>query len=161
MALVRRRTGSASLGDDVAAEVFEHAWRSIDSLDDGNRVAGWLMRSAIRRVIDRHRSDDRRRLREIRADRAVRPLRPPDDPAEAVAGDTGVDDTRLREALDRLAPMHQEVIMLRFHSDLEPAAAADALGVSASTAGVRLHRAMKALRRELGVEPDVEGRRSS
>lgn len=144
----RRRTGSSTLADEIAAEVVEQAWRSLDGLDDPERFRPWLMRMTANRLVDRHRSDDRRRRREVLADATGRPLRRAEDPAEVVVR-PDVDDIALRRALDRLGPDQQEVIMLRFHADLSPADAALALGISPSAAGVRLHRAIAALRAEL------------
>ncbi len=146
--LARRRTGSSALADEVAAEVVERAWRSLDGLDDPERFLPWLMRMTAHRLVDRHRSDERRRRREVLADATVRPLRRPEDPAELVIR-PDVDDVALRRALGRLGPDQQEVIMLRFHADLSPTDAALALGISPSAAGVRLHRAIAALRGEL------------
>lgn len=144
-----RRTGSPSVADDVAVEVFERAWRSIDSLDDPDRILPWLLRIAARSLVDRHRSEDRRRRREVRADQAVTALRPSTDPAELVIDAGGVEADTLRRALDRLSGTHQEIVMLRFHADLTPAEAAAALGITTSAAGVRLHRALAAVRLEL------------
>ena len=76
-------------------------------------------------------------------------MRSSGDPAEAADLPGGLAPETLRLALGRLSATHQEVIMLRFHADLAPADAAHALGVTPSAAGVRLHRAIAALRHEL------------
>jgi RNA polymerase sigma-70 factor (ECF subfamily) len=49
----------------------------------------------------------------------------------------------------RLAPGHQQVILLRYFDGLEPVELATALGCSRQTLAVKVHRALRALRLEL------------
>ena len=56
----------------------------------------------------------------------------------------------VRAALDRLHPRYQEVIALRYLSEFSTEEAAAALGVSKPVLAVTLHRALKALEKEVG-----------
>jgi RNA polymerase sigma-70 factor (ECF subfamily) len=151
----QRRCGSSAIADDVTASAFEKAWRSLSSLHgEGSRFVPWVLRIAANELASFHRSEQRRDRRE-RVVAGQRPLGQGSDPADM----TDTDDDgqrRLRQALDRLSPGHQEVVALRYLADLEPAEVATALGVSRGTAAVRLHRAMSALRREMN-SADQEG----
>ena len=52
----------------------------------------------------------------------------------------------MRTALATLEPRDRELIALKFHAGLDNAEIAAVLGVSASNAGTRLHRALTKLR---------------
>ena len=82
-----------------------------------------------------------------------------DQPAEARPSTDEVliqreDRRRLQLALDRLPADYQEVIRLRLLLSLPTATAAAWLGRSEGAVRVLLHRAVQALRRELGVTHD-------
>ena len=55
----------------------------------------------------------------------------------------------VRTALAGLPPRDRELIALKFHAGLDNAEIAAVLGVSASNAGTRLHRALTKLREML------------
>ena len=52
----------------------------------------------------------------------------------------------MRAALATFEPRDRELIALKFHAGLNNAEIADVLGVSASNAGTRVHRALTRLR---------------
>ena len=64
--------------------------------------------------------------------------------------DLPMEDTgRLREAFDQLPDRYQRVLSLRYLAGLDPAEAAQAMGLAKPALAVVLSRALKALRREL------------
>ena len=64
----------------------------------------------------------------------------------------GEERRRLRQALERLPADYQEVIRLRLLLSLPTATAAAWMGRNQGAVRVLLYRAMRALRREMGVE---------
>src|SRR5207302_1712794 len=72
---------------------------------------------------------------------------------EAFAQRLGGEGERVLVALGGLSPRYQEALSLRFMCGLSPGEAAAALGCSRGTLAVVVHRALGALRRELGHQP--------
>jgi RNA polymerase sigma-70 factor (ECF subfamily) len=133
-----RRVGSRAAAEDVTAATFEKAWKAFPRFRprDGGASA-WLLRIAANECTDHVRRERR--------------LRPAALPAASVGPDELVegDDPDLRAALDRIRPRYAEALSLRYLADLSNTEAAAALGCSASTFAVVLHRAADALRKEL------------
>ncbi len=159
-AFAQRRTRSVDLADEVIAATFEKVWRSLDRLGakHGDRFRPWVFRIAANELASIMRSGARRARREHLA--AVRGEVAADgEQAERQADVFGSTDDGavVLDALGRLSDRHQEVISLRYLSDLSPDETAEALGIAKGHVAVRLHRAMAALRSEI----EAVGRRSS
>lgn len=140
-----RRTGSRHVAEDVTAATFEKAWIAIDRFEwRGGGFIAWLHRIAARELADVHRRDARAGT--PRGQAAARALQPvADDDDDGLLADW----PRVRVALDRLPSRHQDVIALRYLAGLSAADAADALGCTRSVLAVRLHRALRALAKEV------------
>jgi RNA polymerase sigma-70 factor (ECF subfamily) len=137
-AFVFRRTQNHDLAEDVTAATFERALRNIESFRwrGPGSFAAWLHRIASNMLVDHYRAESRRS-----------PLKAVDTggDVDSIVVDGTEDIARVRDALTRLRPRYQEVIQLRFFSDLDRDAAAAALGCSLSTLAVLQHRAVRAL----------------
>ena len=123
-------------------ETFLRAWRHLPGLlDDERPVRAWLLRVTRRLLID--------------ADRAarVRPMLSRDDPATDPSVDGGMDrlldQSMLVDAVRRLSPAHQQIVVETFFFGTPVHLAAARLGVPAGTARSRLHYALGQLRRQL------------
>jgi len=139
-----RRAPSREDALDVVAETFATAWRRRESLPaEPAEVRPWLFGIARRCLANTVRSTHRAgRLGERLADSFVAGELP--DPA------TGNEDGgRAQQALAELSPDDRELVTLIAWEGLTPAEAATALGLSAGTARVRLHRARARLRAAL------------
>jgi RNA polymerase sigma-70 factor (ECF subfamily) len=134
VAYVARRSRSAADGDDIVAEVFTTAWRRLDDIPTDDRATAWFYGVARRILANHYRSTDRR----IRLGQRLN--------AEAAATTEGFD--RVHEALDRLRADDREILTLNAWDDLDSPDIAMVLGISPSTAAVRLHRARKRFARE-------------
>src|SRR5262245_13054656 len=130
------RCASPADAQDAAAEVFLTAWRRLDELPEGDAARVWLY-AAARRVIANQRRSQRRRaaLRErLEAETSRRT-----EPASA-------EETLVREALGRLSPRDQEVLLLAEWEGLSTAEVAAIVGCLGVTARGRLHRARRRFR---------------
>lgn len=153
----RRRSGSADIADDVTAVTFERALARIDRFRPGpNGLRPWLYRIAANELADRHRRVARRRgdPTQRAADRTTDRVAHGDfdrvdDGDEAVA---------VRDALDRLSPRYQQALTLRYLADLEPAEAAQVMGIPRPLFSVVLHRATTALRAATAIDTLGDGR---
>ena len=126
-----------SAAEEVTAAAFERAFRKQRSFDPrrGTQRA-WLFGIARNAALDELR-------RRKRAATLV------DDPAaeETLAADEDLERrATVRAALAALEPADRELIALKFHAGLGNAEIAAVLGISASNAGTRVHRALNQLR---------------
>lgn len=138
LAYARRRVGLQD-APDIVADTFLAAWRRREAIPAD--PLPWLYAVA-RNVISNTRRAARRR--DALRDRLAVAVADPgtgDDPSRQA--DERAD---MFSALRQLPPMEREALMLVTWEDLEPHRAAAALGCSAATLRVRLHRGRRKLR---------------
>jgi RNA polymerase sigma-70 factor (ECF subfamily) len=138
------RVGDAHEAEDVTELVFLKAWQALDRYQPGGApFRAWLYRIAHNTLIDRART-----------------LRPPgdlnDDHADpnSEASPEQITAQReqrqtLAEALRQLEPAQQQVLLLRFVSELSHAETAQVMNRTEGAVRVLQHRALAALRRLL------------
>jgi RNA polymerase sigma-70 factor (ECF subfamily) len=149
-AFAYRRCRSRELAEDITAATFEQALRSLDSFRwRGGGFGPWLFRIAANELVDHYRGEQRARAqRGQRAAQALGAEPPAHDDLERV--EDGFPPTgQLVTALAALNPRYQRAISLRYLSGLSHAEAAEAMGASKRVMAVTLHRALRALRREI------------
>jgi RNA polymerase sigma-70 factor, ECF subfamily len=143
-----RRTGSAEAAEDITSAAFERALRNLGAYrwQEGG-FGPWLFRIVANELVDHHRRAGR--AASDRAQGAALRLAPaePQDPAELVGTRDAV--AELLAAMNRLTPRYERALSLRYLSGLTTEEAAAALGTSRATMAVVVHRATRALRREL------------
>jgi RNA polymerase sigma-70 factor (ECF subfamily) len=142
LAYAERFTADRGRAEDIVQETFLRAWRQLPRLmADERPVRGWLLQVARRLLIDA-----------ARAARA-RPILSQDTQATEPAVDGGLDQlldqTILLDALQRLSPAHQQIVIETFLLGTPLHVIAARLGVPAGTARSRLHYALAQLRRQL------------
>lgn len=129
------RVGDADLAEEITARVFLTVVRRYHQCR-GSEV-GWLW-SIVRSEL----------ARAFRGRRRVAPL--PDelvDPAETPPEELQRRETwrRMRSALEKLPEPQQEIVSMKFFLNLRNTEIAEALGLSASNVGVKIHRAVRRL----------------
>ncbi len=145
LAYAERFSGDRSRAEDVVQEAFVRAWRHLPSLlEDERPVRPWLLQVTRRLLIDAARAAK------------ARPALAADiwsgEPAVDGGLDGLLDRTLLADAIRRLTPAHQQILIETFFLDNPMHLTAVRLGVPAGTARSRLHYALSQLRRH--VEPD-------
>lgn len=136
---LRKMLRDGDRAEDVLQDVWLQVLRGLARLADPGAFPAWLYRIARDRV-----------YRELRQRR--RPLRLVEE--MDFAAETG-DDLRLEDAeyihaaLDRLAPEHREVLVLRFLEDMTYEDIAGVTGCPVGTVRSRIHYAKRALRSAL------------
>jgi RNA polymerase sigma-70 factor (ECF subfamily) len=127
--------------DEIMSRTFEIAWRRFDEMPaDASR--GWLIGVARHCALNDVRSQRRRRGYH-EAFRAMRSRVSPDAHDEMAAFDAA---DALQQAFEQLRDSDQDVLLLAAWGGLSGEELGAALGVSASTASVRLFRARERLR---------------
>lgn len=150
-----RRTGSVEAAEDVTSAAFERALRNLGSF--AWRPGGfgpWLFRLVANELVDHHRRAGRAASPRSQAAAGRLSADEPHDPADIVGTRDAV--AELLAAMDRLSPRYQRALALRYLAGLSAEEAATALGTSKATMAVVVHRATRALRRELDHEPGDE-----
>ena len=143
LALAYRLTRSRDDAEDVLHDVFVGLPEALRHYDERGTLESWLKRVTARVALSRLRARDRRR--EVAIDAA------PDDAALGTPAERGVDDlAALRRALDRLPESLRTVFVLREVEGYTHAEIAAMLSISPRASEVRLHRAIRALRAQLG-----------
>jgi RNA polymerase sigma factor (sigma-70 family) len=143
--LAFRLTGSWQEAEEVVALTFLEAWRLRGRVEpDGGPLRPWLLGIAV--------NVTRNLARAARRHRAAMDRLPPAPVVPDFADDVAarIDDTArlavVRAAFGWLRPGEQEVIALCVWSELDYAAAAQALGIPVGTVRSRLSRARRKLR---------------
>lgn len=146
-AYVRARVFDDHDAEDLTEQVFLRAYQSLDRY----RGRGWPYSAFLYRVARNLLVDHIRRSRSTLPVEAAEAL-PDATPSADETLIRGEERRRLRQALERLPADYQEVIRLRLLLSLPTATAAAWMGRNQGAVRVLLYRAMRALRREMGVE---------
>ena len=143
---VFRRVGNERDAEDITARTFEKALRGIKDFEwKGASFYSWLIRIASNLVIDHYRQEGRSKIVDL--EEILPRLEGEDDPT---AGIEREEERRLlANALRRLPERYRTVIELKFVDELDTQVIADTLGCTRGNLAVRLHRALKSLRREV------------
>jgi RNA polymerase sigma-70 factor (ECF subfamily) len=148
---LRDLLGDPAAAADATQETFVRAFRRLDTLRDGARVAPWIF------GIARNVSLEHRRARRVRA-RVIEPDVKDDGapPREGTDGRTPEAELLGREAahvieraLGRLTDDRRALLLLRFDHGLSYDEIATTMGFSLAKVKVEIHRARAVLREEL------------
>jgi RNA polymerase sigma-70 factor (ECF subfamily) len=138
------RRAPEEIAHEAVADAFLVAWRRFDSVRSPDLP--WLL-GVTRRTLANQLRGERRRLR-LR-------VRVADSGTFAPAGDPTLHDQTVISALRRLPEHEREALLLIAWEGLNPREAACVAGCTAVAFRVRLHRARRQLRRELGDPGDA------
>ncbi|MDX1501668.1 MAG: sigma-70 family RNA polymerase sigma factor [Thermoanaerobaculia bacterium] len=157
--MVRDRTAA----EDLAQETFIKALNALDSFQQERKFSSWLFKIAHNRAIDHLRRASPESVPLETQDEALDPLAVLAAP-EAERPDRAAGRLDLRRAfqqsLARLRPSYREVVVLRFQEGLSYEEIAEVCDLPMGTVKTHLHRARKALAKELtelGFGPGSEG----
>lgn len=136
-----RRTGDQNLAKDVTSVTFEKALHGLQRYRwRGVSIGAWLYRIARNEISANYRKQRRLVTLPLHLSSAM-------NVEEMIQSRDQVDG--LHAALARIPARDQELLALRFFEDLSSPEVAEVLGCSTNNVYVRLHRALKRLRKEL------------
>lgn len=136
---------------DVVSNVFVTAWRRVADIPEPPDDLPWLYGVARRVVAHQERTESRRHRLISKLQRHAGLADVPTDASEPPMPD------EVSRALQVLRPDTRELVRLIVWEQLGHAEVAVVLGCSVNAVAIRWHRALKRLRRELGVAPRPEG----
>ena len=148
-AFAYRRLRTRELAEDVTADVFMKALDALPRFTwQGVSVSAWLYRIANNRITDHFRRKGLSGkgvlpIEEVKTLVDERPL--PEDRILAALRRAEVE-----EAIGKLSDQDQLVITLIFYEELTSSEVGEVMGISTNLVYVRLHRALKRMRRALG-----------
>jgi RNA polymerase sigma-70 factor (ECF subfamily) len=136
-----RLTGAdRATAEEIAQEAFVVAQLKLETLADPEALQAWFFRILTRRAANY------RRWRDVRM-RFAR-LFVPEVPSAPAIGEPAV-RVRIEQAMDRLSKGQREVFVLVYLEGFTLDQSAEFLGKAPGTVRTHLHRALKALRRDL------------
>jgi len=140
------RVGDAEGAEDLTAQVFELAVRSIGRFQHrGASLGAWLMRIARNLAHDHYRRQKVRPPDPLELNETW--FRGGDDPAHCAVHNES--SRLLRQALERLTPEQRDVVLLRFVARMTGPEIARSMGKTAGAVKAIQHRGLASLRREL------------
>jgi RNA polymerase sigma-70 factor, ECF subfamily len=138
----RRLTGDQDEAEDIAQDVLLRLHDQLNTVDDPRRLMGWLYR------VTHNAAHDRRRLVQRRA-ALLAQFTDPTDISRPGAPTAGTTERMARLVADyhrALSGRQREVFLMVDLQGQSAEAAAERLGISASTARVHLSRARRTIR---------------
>jgi len=137
--LIARIVRDPGRAEEIAVEVFYRLWRNRKA--QGEKVGGWLYRTAVRAGL----YEVRREARRERVAHFFRPSARPASPHEV--HESNEDQRRVREVLTKMDPQRAELVLLR-SAGLSYAELAAALDLNPASVGTLLGRAQQVFRKE-------------
>jgi len=149
LGLVRRLLVDPAQSEEVAQEVFLEVWQQAPRFDPAKgAAAAWMLTLAHRRAVDRIRSAQSARDRDVAAGHRELAGDVP-DPSESV--EIRLEHERVARALGGLADAQRESIELAYYGGLTQREIAERLDVPLGTVKTRIRDGMGRLRDALGV----------
>nr|WP_281887241.1 ECF RNA polymerase sigma factor SigK [Agromyces rhizosphaerae] len=149
LGLVRRLLVDVAQSEEVAQEVFLEIWQQAPRFDAGKGSAvSWILTLTHRRAVDRVRSAQSARDRDLAAGHRELAAEVP-DPSESV--EVRIEHERVARAMGGLAGPQRESIELAYYGGLTQREIAERLDVPLGTVKTRIRDGMGRLRDALGV----------
>jgi RNA polymerase sigma-70 factor (ECF subfamily) len=143
---------SRTVAEEVVQETFLRAWRSLDSLKDGESAKSWLLTIARR---EHARLYERKRHPTVDLDELTRG----ESAALAETHERDPDEVNdVRRAILELEPEHREPLLMQIVMGFSTDEIARQLGLNEGAVSTRLFRARNRLRERLGLGKDESTR---
>ncbi len=143
---VLRRVGNVSDAEDITARTFEKALGGIGDFKwKGASFCSWLVRIAANTVIDHYRREGKAKMVDL--EEVLPLLEASDNPTRGI--ERQEESRLLLQAMLALPERYRVVIELKFIDEMDNQVVAETIGCTKGNLAVRLHRALKALQREV------------
>jgi RNA polymerase sigma-70 factor (ECF subfamily) len=135
-----------------AEDFFQETWIRVlergHQYDGKSKFESWLFTISRNLVIDWQRQKKMQSLDTLTDPAQEQPLQFADthNPSPLYLAMSGQQDSRIRASLEQIAIIYREVLVLRFHEELQIDEIAKVMNLPVSTAKTRLYRGLEALR---------------
>lgn len=137
-----RILGDRFLAEETAQDVFLELHAKLDELDSEDHVVHWLRRVTVHRSIDRIRQRDRR------AEDVTDPGELPEIAVDVAPGDPLL-SRQIRQLVASLPVTPRTVVALRYQEDMSVEEIAEALSMPVATVKSHLRRTLQLLREKM------------
>ncbi len=137
-----RILGDRFLAEETAQDVFLELHAKLDELDSEDHVVHWLRRVTVHRSIDRIRQRDRR------AEDVTDPGELPEMAVDVAPGDPLL-SRQIRQLVASLPVTPRTVVALRYQEDMSVEEIAEALSMPVATVKSHLRRTLQLLREKM------------
>lgn len=145
--LALRVLGNPQDAEEVVADVFLQVWdRAVSYCPERGAVMAWLQTLAWSRAIDHRRRSLRRNPTSVHPDDGELAYRKSEDPGPEHLAHCQSLATRVRQALDALAPGQRRVLELAYYEELSHAEIAERTGLPLGTVKSHARRGLATLR---------------
>ncbi len=149
---IYRRIGHRETAEDLASRAFEKAFAAIGSFDAARGTwSSWIYRIATNTLFDHYRAAKDVSLLEEDAAEKV----PSKEDLNALV-DRGFDAAKVRAAMEHLPERYRTVLALRFFEERTTEELVAILKIKRGTLAVLVHRALKALGKQLSERNDAD-----
>jgi RNA polymerase sigma-70 factor (ECF subfamily) len=147
LAVCHSRVGRRDVAEDLAQETLLRGFRSLATLIDPEKFAGWLTGIAIRTCLDWLKAKERTQVSfsTLSANGQLDGILAQKTCATDVTGDS----EELLAQVEALPQAYRETLMIYYYEDMTYQELATMLGVSVATVNARLTKARKMLRERL------------
>ena len=138
------RLGNRELAEDVTSQTFLITLEKIHDIDTakGYRLSAWLYKVANNKIVDIFRKHGRGKFLNLTEYEGE------DTPELSKSVEISEMQKKIALVLSRLKPQFQEVLTLKFYSELENEEIANVMNINKGNVAVTLHRAIKAFKDE-------------
>lgn len=138
------RLPNRDIAEDITSKVFFDAVKQIERYEsrDDVRFGAWLYRIAHNKIVDHIRQEMKRPQSELNE------LIGSDEPDHYHTAIVSEAQVKVAKVLSTLPPRYQQVLSLRFYSELDIAEIAQVMEIKENNVSVLLHRASKAFKQE-------------
>lgn len=126
-------TRDKQITEDAVQEAFFKAFGKLEQLQDKNKFGPWVTTIAVNQAKDALKNSSRHRVVPLHDQISIGSS---DDRITSIEVQNEVD-----RALEKLKDSDREILILKYYCELSTEELAEVLGISPSTAKVRLHRA--------------------
>ena len=149
LGLIKRVLVDHAQSEEIAQEVFLEIWQTATRYDRTKGTAvSWMLTIAHRRAVDRVRSAQSGRNRDIRI--GIRDFGTEYD-SVAESAETRIENERVKVAMAKLTELQRQAVTLAYYGGYTQSEVAELLRVPLGTVKTRLRDGMIRLRDELGV----------
>ncbi|HEY4496819.1 MAG TPA: sigma-70 family RNA polymerase sigma factor [Candidatus Paceibacterota bacterium] len=134
--------------EDLTHLAFLKAWERIGEYQDqGFPFGSWLYKIARNTIIDHYRSSNGRKT-EITLDYSLEIIPSEDDHLDKSV-DNAIEIQTVMDAIKKLKPIEQDVVIMRFIDEMSNEEVADAVGKTIGAVKLIQHRALRKIKQEL------------